>query len=134
MAKKSSASLGKLLLQIALGAVLIVAGICAFTGGGDFGTIAFSNIFKGSALNVVKIIYGIIELVAGVFLILELFVGDRFGKFDNILNLIVIIIWLIAIILGDFIYGLFRGASFLPWLLTFAEHVLLIGALLNLND
>ncbi|MBR5647034.1 MAG: hypothetical protein IKX23_10390 [Treponema sp.] len=134
MAKKSSASLGKLLLQIALGAVLIVAGIGAFTGGGDFGAQAFNNLIKNNTLlQIIRVVYGVIELVAGVFLILELFVGDRFGKFDNILNLIVIIIWLIAILLFDFVGGIAKP-NFLAWLLQLAQHVLLIGALLNLND
>lgn len=132
MAKKSSSSLGKLLVQIALGAMLIVGGIYAFTGGGDFGAEAFSKVFSGQALTIVKIIYGIIELIAGVFLILELFIGDRVGKIDNILNLIVIVIWIIAIILFDFIKADFN--PFLGWLLKFATHVFFVGALLNLND
>lgn len=138
MAKKSSISLGKILLQIALGALLIVGGIWAMIGGsGDFGISAISKIFKenANAVKIVKIIYGVIELIAGFFLILELFIGDKVGKFDNILNLILIIIWIIAIVFADFIYGgIFHGGKFLPWLFELANHVILLGALLHLND
>lgn len=136
MAKKSSISLGKILLQIALGALLIVGGIWAMIGGsGDFGISAINYIFKGNAAKIVKIIYGVIELIAGFFLILELFIGDKVGKFDNILNLILIIIWIIAIVFADFIYGgIFHGGKFLPWLFELANHVILLGALLHLND
>lgn len=134
MAKNSSRFFGRFLLQIALGAMLAVGGLWALTGGGDFACTAFSAIFSGGILTVLKIIFGVIELLAGVFLIIELFTGDIFGKFDNILMTIVWIIWIIAIILGDFVGGLFKAGFGWGWLYAFASHLIVLGAMLNLND
>lgn len=138
MAKKSGASIGRLVLQLALGAMLAVAGIWAFQGSGDAASDAIKSIFSGDVGNILRIVFGVIELLAGVFLILELFMGDQFGKLDNILMLIVMIVWIVAIVLMDFIGngGLFKGGTdnFLKWLYTFAGHLIVLGAMITLND
>lgn len=138
MAKKSGASVGRLILQLALGAMLAVAGIWAFQGGGDAASDAIKSIFGDDVGNILRIVFGVIELLAGVFLILELFMGDQFGKLDNILMLIVMIVWIVAIVLMDFVGngGLFNGGAkdFLKWLYTFAGHLIVLGAMITLND
>lgn len=133
---KTQYSFGKFLLQIALGAMLVVGGIWAFTGGGDFGCTAFESVFSGDFLKIIKIIFGLIELLAGVLLIVELFTKDIFKKFDNILMLIIIIAWIVAIVFGDFIGGIFKaGFSWeWEWLYGLASHVIVLGAMLCLND
>lgn len=78
------------------------------------------------------VIFGVLELVAGVLLFLECFVGDKFGKFDNLLGWIVMIVWLVAIIVGDIIKGDF--SPFLQWLYGFAGHIIVFGALWSIND
>lgn len=127
MGKKSSVSLGRLILQIALGCMLVVGGIWALQGGGDFGAKALRKMS-----DILGIVYGVIELVAGVLLILELFMGDRFGKFDNILMLIIMIVWAVAIVVADILNADFD--PFLPWLYTLASHVIVLGAMWYLND
>jgi hypothetical protein len=121
-------SIGRLVLQLALGAMLIVGGIWAMQGGGDFGAKALAS-WLGKTFGV---IFGVIELVAGVLLVIECFTKDIFGKFDNILGLIIMIVWLIAIVVADIIKGDF--SPFLPWLYNFASHVIILGALWSLND
>ena len=121
-------SIGRLVLQLALGAMLIVGGIWAMQGGGDFGAKALAS-WLGKTFGV---IFGVIELVAGVLLVIECFTTDIFGKFDNILGLIIMIVWLIAIVVADIIKGDF--SPFLPWLYNFASHVIILGALWSLND
>lgn len=121
-------SIGRLVLQLALGAMLIVGGIWAMQGGGDFGVKALAS-WLGKTFGV---IFGVIELVAGVLLVIECFTKDIFGKFDNILGLIIMIVWLIAIVVADIIKGDF--SPFLPWLYNFASHVIILGALWSLND
>lgn len=130
MAKKSSLSIGRLLLQIALGVMLVIGGIWALIGGGDFGAEAFRSIFKGDARKILIIFYGIIELIAGLFILLELFLGDLLGKFLNICILIIAIIWIIAIVLSDFLNGNFLRGGFLPWAWDFATHLLVLGGFL----
>ena len=83
-------SIGRLILQLALGCMLIVGGIWALQGGGDFGALAIKS-WLGKNFGV---IFGVIELVAGVLLVIECFTKDIFGKFDNILGLIIMILML----------------------------------------
>ena len=101
-------SIGRLILQLALGCMLIVGGIWALQGGGDFGALAIKS-WLGKNFGV---IFGVIELVAGVLLVIECFTK--------------------AIVVGDIIKGDFD--PFLPWLYNFAGHVIILGALWSLND
>ena len=75
-------------------------------------------------------------MIAGVFLILELFIGDKIGALGKILTLIIIIVWIIAIVLIDFLgnHGLFKQNNFLNWLYNFAYHLIVLGALLVLQN
>ena len=138
MAVKRSISLGRLLLQIALGAMLAVAGIRALQGQGDDAVKAIQSLVNGDTGKMLGIVFGVIELVAGILLIIELFAGDRFGSFDNILNLILIVVWVIAIILIDFIgkHGIFHSGTknILSWIYTFSGHLVILGSLIYLND
>ncbi len=134
MAKKSSQSIGRLILQIALGLLLAIAGIWALAGkGGDEAYKALTGLINGNAGKAIGLIFAVIELLAGILLVLECFVGDKFGKFDNILGWIVIIVWIIAIVLADFLNGNL-AVSKLDWWYKLAGHVVILGALLELND
>ena len=137
MGKSSNFSLGRLLLQIAVGAMLTVAGIWALQGGGDEGIAAIKYLIGARDVErILCIVFGIIELIAGVFLILELFIGDKIGALGKILTLIIIIVWIIAIVLIDFLgnHGLFKQNNFLNWLYNFAYHLIVLGALLVLQN
>ena len=137
MGKADNFSIGRLLLQIAVGAMLTVAGIWALQGGGDAGITAIKDLIKAENVrSILCIAFGIIELIAGIFLILALFIGDRTGSLTKILMLIIIIVWIIAIVLIDFLgnNGLFKQNNFLNWLYNFAYHLIVLGALLVLQN
>lgn len=138
MSKESGMSLGRLLLQIAVGVMLAVAGIWALQGGGDAAVGAIKEIFSGDLSRILCIVFGVIELLAGVLLIVELFAGDKFGKFDNILMFIIMIVWIVAIVLVDFLGkgGILNGGTrnFLSWLYNFASHLIVLGAMMYLNN
>ena len=137
MGKTSNFSIGRLLLQIAVGAMLTVAGIWALQGGGDEGIAAIKYLIGARDFErILCIVFGIIELIAGVFLILELFIGDKIGALGKVLTLIIIIVWIIAIVLIDFLgnHGLFKQNNFLNWLYNFAYHLIVLGALLVLQN
>ncbi len=125
-------SIGRFVLQLALGCMLVIGGIWALQGAGDFGADGIRKIFNGNVEKILVVVYGVIELLTGIFLIIELFTKDIFGKFDQILGLIIMITWIVAIVLGDIINGNFN--HFLPWLYGFASHIIILGALWSLND
>ena len=96
-----------------------------------------ATIFNGGGVfKALKIVFGVIELLAGVFLIIELFTGDIFGKLDNLLMIIIWIVWIVGIVLGDFLggAGLFKSGFSWAWLYAFASHVIVLGAMLCIND
>ena len=126
MAKKSF-SVEKLIIQLSLGLLLAVGGIWGLQGGGDFGINSLKSVFSGSAENIAVIVFSIIELLAGIYLVLELFIGSL-GKFKSILMLIIMIVWIVAIVLSDFIDGNFH--NFMKWLCNFAGHLVVLGSIL----
>lgn len=140
MSKSSNFSLGKLILQIAIGAMFAVAGIWALQGGGDAGISAIKHIIGSKDIeSILCIVFGIIELIAGIFLILQLFIGDKLGTFNNVLMIIIMVVWIIAIVLIDFLGSgslLNHGAmwNFLSWLYDFAYHLIVLGALIVLQN
>lgn len=138
MSKSSSFSIGKLLLQIALGLILTVAGIWTFTGGGDEGAKAIRHLVQNRTIETALIYaYAIIEIICGVFLILSLFIGDRLGAFGNILMIILMIVWICAIVLIDFLgsSSIFNSTrNLLPWLYQFASHLMILGAIVILHN
>lgn len=135
MAKKSSMSIGKLILQIGLGVMLAIAGIWALQGGGDTAAASLKKLFgRSDAGKILVLVFGIIELLAGIFLVVELFIGDRFGSFGNVLEIIVIIVWIVAIVLMDFLGGNLLEPDFLSWLYSLAVHCAILGGLLYIHD
>ncbi|WP_294429288.1 hypothetical protein [uncultured Treponema sp.] len=138
MAKNSQVRLFWIVLNLAVGAMLAVGGIWALQGGGDFGCKAIKSVFNGDIARLLSIVFGVIELLSGIFIILQLFIGDRMGTFGSILKLIVVIVWAVAIVLADFLGngGLLNGGMnhFLQWLYDFAMHMIVLCALLITRD
>lgn len=133
--EKSGWTAALLILQIAVGAMLAVGGIWALQeGGGDFAARAIKGLVSGNVENILVIVFGVIELLVGVFMILKIVIGDRFGSFGTVLALIAIVVWIVAIVLSDILgaSGILNGGSknFLEWLYTFAQHLIILGAIL----
>ncbi|WP_296028485.1 hypothetical protein [uncultured Treponema sp.] len=132
--EKSGWTAALLILQIAVGAMLAVGGIWALQGGGDFAARAIKGLVSGNAGNILVIVFGVIELLVGVFMILKIVIGDRFGSFGTVLALIAIIVWIVAIVISDILgaNGILNGGAknFLEWLYTFAQHLIILGAIL----
>ncbi|MDO5774341.1 MAG: hypothetical protein Q4P16_08535 [Spirochaetales bacterium] len=132
--EKSGWTAALFILQIAVGAMLAVGGIWALQGDGDFAARSIKGLVSGNAGNILVIVFGVIELLVGVFMILKIVIGDRFGSFGTVLALIAIIVWIVAIVLYDILgaNGILNGGAknFLEWLYTFAQHLIILGAIL----
>ena len=138
-------------MQLAIGALLVVAGIWVFSNtnsGGDEAVKAIRKIFDNKDFGkMIGIVFGAIELVAGAFLILEPFVGI-IRNYTSLVIIAVLAIWIVATILIDFcgtgsggllkpsiaIGDIEKTEDFLKWLYQFAGHLTVIGALLYLRD
>lgn len=134
-------------IRIALAVFLIVAGILtlqldkgllgqiqAGLSGNEIASAVYSFV-KGDFANVLIVIIGILEILAGGFLILGLFMD--IGNLSNPIMIIILIFWVIVILLVDLLGpgGLFNGAfksfaTILSFLKTLSLHVLVLGAIL----
>lgn len=113
---KGAASFWSTILQIALAIMLIIGGCNVF-----FGTfwskIAYSdelisnvgNLFNGTLKDVVIYTLAVIEIIAGVLLILDLFKVKSLDKLDDICILIIMILWLVVFIVFGDIIPLIKG-------------------------
>lgn len=134
MSKNSDLRILSIIANVSVSLMLAVGGIWALQGGGDFGCRAIKSIFSGDAAKILVLVFGGIELLSGIFILLQLFIGDRIGTFSKILKFIVVIVWIAAIVVSDFFgsKGLFNGgvSNFLSWLYTLATHLIILVALL----
>ncbi|MBB5219623.1 MULTISPECIES: hypothetical protein [Treponema] len=137
MANKKQVALFWTILNLAVGCFLAIGGIYALQGGGDPAVDALKSIIENRSVeNVVVLAFGVIELLSGLFIIIQTFIGDRFGKFGSILKLVIVIVWIVAIVLGDFFgpSGLFKVKDILAWVYRFAQHLIVLCALLVTRD
>ncbi len=132
--KSTYSSVFWLILNLAVGAMLAVGGIWALQGGGDFAADAMKGLFSGDARKIVLIVFGVIELLSGIFIIIQFFIGDRTGSFGSALKVIIVVVWAIAIVIADFLNGHFLAPNFLSWIYTLAMHLIVLGALLITRD
>lgn len=136
MATKETRTISSLLMQIALGCLLLVSGIWGLQGGGDEAVKAIRHIFGRDIRDIMAIVFSVIELIAGVFLLVRLFVPMGAGL-DTVFMLIIMIVWIIAIVLMDFFgsSGILHGGAkhFLNWLYGFAYHLLVLAAIIRIK-
>lgn len=138
MSDNNHRSIGFIVLWIALGLFFAVSGIWTLQGGkGDEATVAITKLFSGDVRNIVRIAFGIIELLAGIFLLLRLFVPVS-TTVDTLLMVIIAIVWIVAIVLIDFLGDsgiLHNGAhDILSWLKQLSWHLLVLGSVLLVRN
>ena len=113
---KGAFSLWRTLLQIGLSIMLIIGGCNVFFGSfwtkiaySDELIVAVGSLFNGSLKDIVVYTLAVIEILAGILLILDLFNIKSLDKLDDICILIIMILWLVVfIVLGD-ILPLIKG-------------------------
>ena len=125
--KTERKSISSLILQIALGLLFLVSGIWSLqSGNGDE--------IAGAIRSVV---FAIIEIITGVFLLLRIFVFLG-TNLDKLFMLIIMICWIVCIIMTDVIgpNGIINNlnSNFLNFLYRFASHLLILGAIIKVSE
>lgn len=135
---KNHKTIGTLFLQIALGILFIVSGIWTLQGGsGDEIAVAVKSVFSSDVSKIVCIVFGVIEIIAGIFLLIRLFIPLN-TNLDSVLMIIIMICWIIAIIMIDFMgnNSIFNNlnSGFLSFMNKFAYHLLVLGSLIKITS
>lgn len=131
--------IGLIILQIAVALYLLISGITGLinTSAGELApVIGFLNdLFKNSSIvTIMIIVLSICEIIAGFFLLTELFTADL--RITDIILFIFIILWIINIILIDFVGPISNGSIFknlnsvLLYLSALSSHLMVLGALI----
>ncbi len=135
-------SFGIYALQIALAFFLIVAGILGLmrSSGGELNQVVklLDSLFKSSVITTIIIItLAVAEIIAGVFLIVELFSGSV--PLTSTILIVFIILWIVNIVLID-ILGAVNGnvftstGSVLSYLSQLSRHLMILGALITVKE
>ncbi|MDR3192887.1 MAG: hypothetical protein LBT87_07470 [Treponema sp.] len=132
--------LGVYLTHIAVAVYLLTDGILGFVtrNGRIFGRLTYHSeiedvllklLGRGDFTNILIVIFSVLAIIAGLFLLLELF-QIRIPLTDTIL-LAFLIVWLLFIILIDIAAPLKDKPELLGWLKTLAAHIMVLGALVT---
>ncbi len=141
----------RLVLRIALAAFLIVTGIMTLQlDSGFLGKLqagfsgnelanAVHGFLKGDAATLVIVALGILELIAGAFLIAGFFMDAK--GINGIALLVILLLWIAVIVLvdvvgkGGLMDGAFKSAgTFLSFLKTLSAHLLVLGAIMSARE
>lgn len=131
-----------IILQIALAFFLIVAGVLGLmrSNAGELGQVVglLDGLFKSPTITTAIIItLAIVELIAGVFLIVEFFSGDI--QLANIILIVFMILWIVNIVLID-VLGAVDGSHFknvtsvLNYLYQLSRHLMILGAIIVVKE
>lgn len=122
------------LLQLVLGAALIVFGIMAYNGYNSAGQEAVRGLNKmfGKSNNLFPILFAIIQIIAGAALVAGLFVSlsDQLFK---IIHLIICIFFLISIIMNFFLSNMMEP-DFIRWLGALLPQLIILLSLWIVGD
>jgi len=115
-------SIGGFILYIATALYLLAGGV----GGLFFKTGAVNDLAKILG-PVGVVVFSVAALVAGILLLLQLF-GMEFGIIEPIL-IGFAILWIVFIVVIDFVGGIGAGNKFWEWLGILASHLIVLGTI-----
>jgi hypothetical protein len=129
-------SVGLFLLQVTVALYLFVNGILGFSGNSSELAGVVRAIFgRGDFPAVLSVIFSICAIVAGVFLLLELFSIPI--QYTDLILFVFVVIWIVYIVLVDIINpinqrnSIFRQGNVWTYLQGLASHLMVLGALLS---
>ena len=130
---------GLIILQIAVALYLLVGGVTGLlnTSAGDLAPVIkfFNGLFNSSSIvTIMIIVLSIFEIIAGFFLLAEIFATDL--RITDMILFVIIILWIVNIVLVDFIGPIGSGSIFhsmdsvLRYLSTLSSHLMVLGAMI----
>jgi len=128
--KKSVNSL--FFLQLSLALMFIAIGIVGIVGITNYNSDisqfgrSVGKLF-GQSNDIIPILFAVLELVAGVLLLISLFTGLP-GKFLSVSLLVIFIFWSITIVMNYFMDGIFKP-DFIVWLSRVSPQLVILSAL-----
>ncbi len=131
--------LGLIVIQVAVALFLLVSGVTGLlnSSAGDLAAVVefLNGLFKSSSIvTIMIIVLSVCEIIAGFFLLAELFTTDL--RVTDMILFIFIILWIINIVLADFIGPIGGGSIFrnvnsvLRYLSTLSSHLMVLGGLI----
>lgn len=134
MASETKKGIGAVIIQIALAVLFAIMGLQLLgLKGSFFGTSevarAINSMFKGTTADIVRIVVGVLFLIAGILFIARFFWEP--GKMDNIIRLTILIIWICVVVIAHILPGINFTAA---WLTTMSYDLLIVGGILVIRD
>ncbi len=118
---KEKRGIGLFLIHLALAVYFVLLGLGMVVKGFPWSSSTISDAFTNPTL---KLIFGILILVCGVFLFIRFFWNP--GKVDNFIKTLVVIVWAVAAVIV-FIKGGYD-------VIGLVKDVLVVGGLLSIKD
>jgi len=129
---------GLIIIQIAVALYLLVSGVTGLlaSNAGDLQPVVqFLNglIENKTVVTIIVIVLSVCEIVAGFFLIMEIFTTDL--RVTDMILFVFIVLWIANIVLVDFVYPIGDGKSFrsldaiLRYLSVLSSHLMVLGGL-----
>ena len=116
-------------VQLSLALMFIAIGIVGLTNYNSnlsqFGR-SVNSLF-GQSNDIIPVLFAVLELVAGVLLLLSMFTGLP-GRFLSIAMLIIFIFWAVTIAMNYFMDGIFEP-DFIVWLSRVSPQLVILSAL-----
>lgn len=121
---------GDLLLRILVGLLFICIGVQGLLGNTSNG------LFRALDNEVLEIILGILLLICGVLLIIPSFLKGINSVYVKWSMIAILIVWVLAIIMTDFVYGLkgVNGEEWFIWLEDFVTHLLVLACVYKVSS
>lgn len=117
-------------IQLSLALMFIALGIVGITNHNSewaqFGR-SVNNLF-GKNNDLIPVLFAVLELIAGVLLLLSMFTNVLPGRFLSIALLIIFIFWAITIVMNFFLDG-FAKPDFIVWLSRVSPQLVILSAI-----
>jgi hypothetical protein len=142
MAKDPKTTLGVLastrIQQLLIALLFIAMGMMGFasaSGAGSQLSRELSNMFGGDR-ELLLYILSALELLCGIFLVVQFFMNGVVDKFGKLALTIILVFWLVLIVILDILtidFGGFHGSDWFSWIEQVVLHLIVLASIVQLQ-